>query len=432
MFRKFAICLAFVLVGCSGTKEDLSPQEGKYFIRALGDNIDSKDLIPSVSVKNIKLDRGSAEYRSGSFEVKTSEIKTHNIGGSSNSDVSIFSEVESALKGNIVVNDRGQITLLDKDLKAIWQVNFFQNKSFCSNTSIAAKDGIAVASCGTNILKAFDLNNNGKVIWEKELDVAINSKPLIVQDKVVVFSKTDAAYCVELQSGKVQWVIPSIVNTNHRTISATRPIAFGDSIVQQTATDQIRAINIMRGDIEWISSGANTTEFVKGKDFMNEYGVFAFDPSDSSIYFNNSDGFIIKIKLGSNKPDWMIPMVSSKPVWLLNDRVIILNDVGALICVSKANGEVLWRNNLYEKLLGAQKKSKFFRSSYNDILLSTPIVLNGKIFIVSSDRRSISVDPMTGNIIEIKKVDKSIFGKSTVINEKVYIVTKNGNKIIEF
>ncbi len=432
MFRKFAICLAFVLVGCSGTKEDLSPQEGKYFIKALGSNVDPKDIISSVFGKNIKLDKGVAEYRSGSFEVKTSEIKSHHTGSGWNSDVSIFSEIESTPKGNIIVNDKGQITLLDKDFRTIWTVNFSKNKSFCSNTSISTKDGIAVASCGTNIIKAFDVNNNGTVLWERELDVAVNSKPLIVQDKVVVFSKTDSAYCVELQSGKVQWVIPSIVNTNHRTISATRPIAFGNSIIQQTSTDQIRAINVMRGDIEWISSGANTTEFVKGKDFMNEYGVFAFDPSDSSIYFNNSDGFIIKIKLGSDKPDWMIPMVSSKPVWLLNDRVIILNDVGALMCVSKANGEVLWRNNLYEKLLGDRKKSKFFRASYNDILLSEPIVLNDKIFITSSDKRGISVDPMTGNIVEIKRFDESIFGKPSVINKKFYVITNNGNKIIEF
>lgn len=431
MFKKFAICIAFVLVGCSGTKDDLSQQEGKYFIKALGDNVDSKDLVLSKPEKNVKFEKGISEYRSGSFDVQNSENKTYNISDGLGSSISIFSEIEMTPNGNLIVNDKGQITFVNSNFETIWVTNFFPKKSFCSNTSISAKDGIAVASCGTNILKAFDLND-GKIIWEIELDMAVNSKPLIIQNKVIVFSKTDAAYCVDSKTGKIQWIIPSIINANYRTISGTKPIAFGNVIIQQTASDQIRAINISTGEIEWLSSVANTNEFVRGKDFVNEYGVFAFDSSDSSIYFNNSDGFIIKVKIGSNKTDWMVPMVSSKPVWLLNDRVIVLNDVGVLTSISKSNGKLIWRNNLHEKLLGDQKKSKFFRPSYDNVLLSAPIILNGKIFIVSSDKRTISVDPMTGNIIEIKKFNETIFGIPVVINGKVFIATKNGNNVVEF
>jgi hypothetical protein len=39
---------------------------------------------------------------------------------------------------------------------------------------------------------------------------------------------------------------------------------------------------------------------------------------------------------------------------------------------------------------------------------------------------------MTGNIVEIKRFDESIFGKPSVINKKFYVITNNGNKIIEF
>ena len=434
MFKKsLAILLLFFtpsLIGCTKHKEDLSSIDGQYFVKSLGSMVDKKDFKQNIPFKNTSASKGNYDYRNGSLEAKLSGLQKYRINGAWNQDIKIFSTPTFIKNGFVSVNDKGAIHFIEgeKNLKLITQ--FFSKPNLCSNLSSDFKDDILVVSCGTNILSGFDLTN-GKKLWSIELDMSIGSKPLITEDGIVIiFSKSDSVYSIDLKSGELLWLVPSIVKTQNKNISETKPILFNQYIIQQTADDQIRAINIVSGSIDWISSISNTREYVKGKDFTNEYSNIALDPKDESIYLNNGDGFVIKIKIGKDKPEWIVPMISSKPLWLLNDRVFGINDMGMLFAISKEDGKILWSYELNEKVKPKSKGGFENRYTYDDVYYSAPVIIDNKILILSSKNQLFLVNPEDGKIIEQKQFKESIFGQPIVNEGKVYVLVNNGNAIV--
>ncbi len=437
MFKKsLAILLLFCtqnLIGCTKNKEDSASTDGQYFIKSLGDSVDAKDVKGNVPFKNISKSQSNYDHRNGSLEAKLSTLKKHKLNGGWNYDIKMFSTPTVTQNGFILINDEGIINSIeDRDSNLKWTTKFFNKPTLCSNLSSTIQDNIVVVSCGTNVLSGFD-TTNGKKLWSTELDMAVGSKPLIIKVNthgyIFIFSKNDAVYSLDLESGELLWFVPSVMNVENKNISETKPTLFnGRFIIQQTADDQIRLIGMYDGSVDWIGSVSNTREYVKGKDFVNTYGNIALDIKD--MYITNSDGFIVKMEIGKDKPEWMTPMITSKPVWLLNDRVFGINDMGVLFALSKADGKTLWSYKLNPTMISKNKGLFKSGSSYDEIYYSAPIVIDNKILILSSKNQLFLITPEDGEIIEQKDFKENIFGQQIVHNGKIYVLINNGNAIV--
>jgi outer membrane protein assembly factor BamB len=434
MFKKsLAILMLFCtqnLIGCTKSKEDLASKDGQYFIKSLGDAIDGKDVKGNVPLRDITKSQSDYDHRNGSLDAKLSNLQKYNVNGGWNHDIVISSTPTFTQNAFILINDQGIINYIgseDNSLK--WSKKFFSKPTFCSNLASEINNNIIVASCGTNVLSAFDAIN-GKKLWSTELDMAVGSKPLIIDDSsVVVFSKNDAVYSLDLKSGELLWFIPSIANVENKNIAETKPILFnGQFVVQQTADDQVRLIDKYTGSIDWVGNISNTNRYVKGKDFVNTYGNIALDAK--SMYLTNSDGCVVKMEVGKDKPEWIQAMVTSKPVWLLHDRVLGINDMGMIFALSKSDGKVLWSFKLNPVI--TSKSNRLFNSgnSYDEIYYSAPIVIDNKILILSSKNQLFLINPEDGEIIEQKNFNNNIFGQPIVYNGKIYVLINNGNAIV--
>lgn len=425
MFKKLLATIAIVaaITGCEKKKESLSNRDGNYFVESLGNKIELGTSQGKISL-NSKDESASYNYRVGSLDADLSGEKEYSLGSSWNAKVRIFSEGTFTNRGLVFVNDKGEISLVKLGEKIEWKKDFFDRKGFCSKLSLAVKDDLLALSCGTKSVVGFDLAE-GKKLWQTPLDYAVASQPLFFKEKVVVFSDSDGVYALDAKLGEVLWFVPGIINQKNKTILETKPILVKEQyIIQQTADDQIRAIDINSGEVTWQVNASVKNNYVKGKDFTNHYSHFSF--SEDNLYFTNSDGFVVKIRLGNAKPEWIVPMVISKPLWSFHSAIFGVTDLGVLTAISKSDGRVIWSINLVEQIKG--KKSDV-KEDYDEIEFSAPIVINNKLLVVSSNNKLLSFDPINGKMLDVRKTNG--FGQPFVHKGKIYLITNNGNKIIE-
>lgn len=404
MFIKIFVQIALsglLLCSCSNKKEDFSKEPGKYFIHSL----ESNNNIIQNRILNVQEKQPFIEY---------------NISGTQNRNIQLVSEPVFIENDIITLNDSGELMRVEiqHSLKIKWKNKFFAQKEFCSNMSLAVKENLVIATCGTNVVKAFDIHN-GKEIWNTILDTAISSKPVFTNDFIILFAKNDAAYALKFSTGELLWFIPSIANINHKTLTPNVPVIVQNKIIQQTASDQVRSINVSNGGIEWTMNIGNTIEYTKGKEFLNAYNHIVVE--GNNIYCVNSDGAVVKLKIGSYTLNWAQNLMISGELMLLDDKIIGINDLGQIIAISKSSGKTIWINNLNDK-----KKST---EPYNAVSYSKPIEYDGKIIVLSSNNRLMFIHSENGGIVETRSLNA--FGQPFVYNNKIYVLTNNGGKLIE-
>lgn len=418
--------------GCNEKKTDLASGSGKYFVETLGVNVNRQDLDQSVVVE---INNGNYSYRYGSLNGKLFNTENYNrISQHTRDNINIYAK-PSFYKGNgIILNSAGKITKFkttsDSKISKIWTKDL--NINFCSELSTDVKDNIIIATCGSNIIRGFDFEN-GQELWKFEVDQAIASQPLFIGDFVVFFAKNDAAYSINYKSGVLEWYIPNVINTNNRSLFSAIPLQIDKYVIQQTYDDQVRGINFLSGQVEWISSIANPYKNVKGKEFLNHYGNSAYDVENRTMYLNNSSGSIVKLKIGANKPDWIVPAVVSKPVWLLDNIVVAVDDLGSIFALSKFDGKVIWSNNILEKIIKKGDEKDIFGKPkpYNEIVFTPPVVIDRKIIIISNNKKLIVISPENGRILEVKNYSQNIFSEPFIFDGKAYVMTDNGKVIIQ-
>jgi outer membrane protein assembly factor BamB len=69
--------------------------------------------------------------------------------------------------------------------------------------------------------------------------------------------------------------------------------------------------------------------------------------------------------------------------------------------------------------------------AYNEISLTPPIVIDGKIIVISSNQKLIIISPENGRILEVKDYTEDIFGQPFVYGNKIYILKDNGRTILQ-
>lgn len=423
---------AILTSGCSEKKVDQTAGHGKYFVQSLGENLNQKNIEESTIVNIVN---GNYEYRYGSINAKLlnnpissrvsryvyDHIDSVSIPTISHDTITSLNTDGKLIKSRILSNGK---------LSKIWDKKIYSG--ICNDLSVALNNGLLITTCGSNIIKAFDFEN-GKDLWSTEVDNSITSNALFTENLAVFFAKNDAVYALNYNSGKIQWYVPNIINANNRSLFSAVPLLVDGYVIQQTYDDQVRAINALNGQVEWVMSVGNQYKNVKGKEFLNHYGNLTYDEIAKTLYLNNSSGAIVKVKIGSNKPDWVVPAVVSKPVWLLDNIILAVDDLGSVVAFSKADGKKIWYNNILQKIIKKGDDKDIFGKPkpYNEISLTPPVVVNGKIIVISSNKKLIIISPENGRVLEIKNYSQNIYGQPFSHDGKLYVMTDNGRTIIQ-
>ncbi len=127
---------------------------------------------------------------------------------------------------------------------------------------------------------------------------------------------------------------------------------------------------------------------------------------DGVVFFGSDDGNVYAVDAATGRQRWMARTggpVASTPA-LAGERVFALSYDGRLYALDVRSGEVLWKfasegERRFEArgLHGMQPRSQTFADMF-DVYLSSPLVVDGRVYFGSGDGHVYAVDAATGKL----------------------------------
>ncbi|XHH10519.1 MAG: PQQ-binding-like beta-propeller repeat protein [Candidatus Bathyarchaeia archaeon] len=259
---------------------------------------------------------------------------------------------------------------------------------------------------------------SGFLIWNFTTNNTVESSVAVAENKVVTGAEDGYVYCLNAYSGKMQW--KTFVNANlpvtyGSAVMIRSSPAIADNTVYIGSLDgNIYALNFTDGKVIW---KYQTGGWIKSSPTVSDGAVYITSetPNTGTIYkLDAADGNLIwKQNLpyeeqftGGND------MIGTPTV--ADGKVFTSANLRTYYCLNAQNGNIIWN---------------FTNPEANEFIVSSPIYLNGQVFVV--DKFDITcLDASTGQKIWNTFTGDEYYVSPSYADGKIYIVTSERNIFI--
>ena len=277
-----------------------------------------------------------------------------------------------------------------------------------------AKDRLIVTS-GYGYIAAFDIRN-GVELWRRMTQAPVTGAPTVDDNFAYITSSNNEIYVVRLGNGDIIWSDQAIAETA-RVQGAPSPALSSDILVAPFSSGELIAYLPANGRRLWSTSLSQSSGFTP----ISAINDIAGRPvlSEGAIYAASQSGVLAAIDQVSGGLRWSKPFGSIQTPAVSGQFVFAVNTDGQLACFDKNDGGVIWVTQLDQ--FRNEKKRK------DRIVWTGPVIASGKIVLASSQGRLVSIDPQTGAVLEDLKVGDPIYVEPIIANERIYVLTDDGD-----
>ena len=176
-----------------------------------------------------------------------------------------------------------------------WSVNAFKTLPLGKINIASDKDRVFIFDSKGEI-KAF--SNNGKRIWNKELDVDISTGITIGFNKLLLSSSNGEVFCLSKNSGETIWRYSTLGEV------LSPPATNGDIVAIQNIDGRVTAVDLETGEFRWDYRSVIPNLTLRGTSEPSFYEGF--------LYIGFANGNLAKIEPRSGVTQWEIPITTSK------------------------------------------------------------------------------------------------------------------------
>lgn len=439
--NKLNIILAAILIlvgGCS--KKTKSYLEGKDYINLMEEEFKA---VPDNSLKGINVVIPAAQknkhwINSNFNQAKAPENIAVNGFNPANQkkytlyrDSNIFgSNYTPVIDDGVlfIVDNKNTVHAFDVDnsFKSKWKkslINKYQSSEFAGG-GIAKHQNILIVTYGSNSVVALDAKN-GDMLWQYKLSNISRASPVISGELAFIITIDNKIYCFDIHSGVSKWAMSGAVESLGVFGSAS-PAVGGDKVIAPYSSGQLFAIGVTTGQVIWdvslIKSQQNSTSL-----YLNDIDTSPVI-SDGIVYVANYTGALFAIDLSTGQIKWVNEQAGgNKFVWVIEDFIFTVNKASQLVAVYKLDGAVKWVLDLLPYELKSQKKQK----QLGDFTIySGPVMINGKLYLSSSEGKLFEVDPKDGKLINHYTIPKDIYTPPIAADDKVYLFNNGGSLVV--
>jgi len=304
-------------------------------------------------------------------------------------------------------NDRGTIFSINRSGSINWKTNIYKKmyKNIYKNLSIAKfKNNIYVSD---NIGFIYALSSiSGKVIWIKNHGIPLKSKMKVFDNKIILINQDNRILCLNISDGTKVWDVRSVSSFIKSQKLLSTAISNKKKLYALTSSGDLIKINIINGRIEWALSTlaslkAFDTDFFSSSDIVIDKENLFLAAGKSFFSFNNISGVI----------NWKKNYSTTLTPISVSDSLFLVTDNGYLLNINKSDGDVNWSINILKHL----KRKK------RDTLISGFILGSGKIYATTVNGYLIVMSVKTGEVVKAFKVADSILTRPIIVNGALYI-----------
>lgn len=282
---------------------------------------------------------------------------------------------------------------------------------------VAVADGQVYVTSGYGVILALDAVS-GTEIWRTNTRTPIHSAPAVDDGRLFAVSDDNELFAVDAATGTILWSYQAIVETA-RMLTAPSPAVIEDVVIAPFSSGEIVALRVQNGGVLWqdaLDASGNLTPLAA----LNDIGsgpVIA----DGYVFASAQSGSLGAFDLRTGQRVWSQPAGSLGFPVVAGDFLFTVTTEGEVACLSKADGTVIWINQL--QAFKNEKKRK------KRISWAGPVMAGERLLVMSSHGKAAEINPYDGAIIREFKVSGDVYVSPIVANETVYYITDDAKLV---
>lgn len=279
--------------------------------------------------------------------------------------------------------------------------------------------GTLFATSGFAFIEAMDADT-GEQLWRRRTSGPMHAAPTFHDGRVFAVSVDNELYALDASDGAVLWTYQSLAEPA-RILTSSSPAATGDVVIAPFASGEVVALRAQNGRVNWTEALTRTG----GATPLSALNDIAGSPVvvDGVVYAVSHSGVLAAHDLASGERIWARPAGGIHMPWVVGDYLFVITVDSELACISRRTGDVFWLSRLPQYKNEKRRRGR--------IAWAGPVLAGGRLILVSSEGRSVEVDPGTGEILNDRKVGDKVFIPPVVANESLYFLTDEA-KLVAF
>ena len=317
------------------------------------------------------------------------------------------------------IDSSGDVSAFDiKSKELLWHKRVFE-KLWLKNYKVAhlgACDNKLFAVAGVNQIKALS-QDNGEILWQKDLSVIFNSTPICDGESVYISSSDNKTFALNVDNGEIKWIHYGIAKSL-AIFGSAQPVVHKDALISSYSSGEIYAINKKTGENLW-SQDLNLNQVYNSDFFLNDVDATPLVKNDV-VYAIGNGGLMKAISLKTGEDIWKKSIASIVDFWLAGDFLYVINSDNKLLAVYKKTGGIKWMVQLPDFKNPKKLATKF---NYIGVIMAGDKLLasreDGELFIIS---------PFDGKIEKTFSLNKKVLHVPIIIENNLYFYGMNRYK----
>jgi len=311
----------------------------------------------------------------------------------------------------VFFNGKGSIFKINKDLKEIWEVNYYTKKEKKLKPIIyfAQVDNKLIAA--DNLSKVYLINlENGNLINTIENNAGFNSNIKVSNDKFLIVDLNNTIRCFSSNKGNEIWNF----DTENPFIKSKKKLSLiikGELVFFINSIGDITALNINTGSVFWQTPTQSNLIYQEAFTLENSDLVFAND----SIYFSNNKNELFSLDARTGIVNWKQTVNSTLEPIIIENLVFSVSREGYLFVIDNKRGNIIRITNMLKNI----------KNKKNEIKPSGFIIARNKIYLSLNNGRVIKSDVTTGIEENIYKLSGSKLLRPKIFGENMYLLKNN-------
>jgi len=279
---------------------------------------------------------------------------------------------------------------------------------------IEYSDGKLIISTGYGDLIALNIEN-GDEIWRTKTMLPLRSAPVISGKSIFVVNMQNEVLSFDINNGEELWGYSGIREITG-VIGSSAPIVDGKLLIIPFTSGELSVLNKKTSREIW-------SEFISSKKYSSISKAFSdIDAKPlvkrNRIFVASNAGVIKAFNKQNGKPLWTQEILVNSDIHSAGDFLFFITGDSELVCAYDKTCGIKWKTQLpiYEN---AEEKEDL-------IHWTTPVIVNGEIFVIGSHGIMINASAYDGGIIKKYAVPKDIYNKQIFIGNNMFLVNKDG------
>jgi outer membrane protein assembly factor BamB len=312
----------------------------------------------------------------------------------------------------IFFDNKGSILRFNEDTDLVWKKNNYNKSEKKLNPILFFANNKKILIVADNISKYYALNiDTGEVLWSKNSTSPFNSQLKIFKDKFFLIDYENILRAYSIKEGNEIWNIKT-ENSLIRSKKKLSLVIVDNKIYFNNFSGDISAVDIVSGELLWQTPTQSNLVYDEAI-FLKTSDIVA---NKETLYFSNNKNQFFSLDIQTGTINWKQNINSTLRPTLIDNYIFTISSEGYLIVMEKNSGNIIRKTNIF-KNFKTKKKKKIKPIGF--------IIGNNNIYVTTNHGRLLVLDVITGNVLDIVKIDNDKISRPSVLNKNLFIITDN-------